>query len=95
MEDDDITASHHKSRRRYEIHVDGELAGFLDYRDHDGAIEMYHTATEPQYGGRGLASRLVEFALTDARAAGLKVLPTCPFVSGFIDKHEDFSDLLG
>ncbi|NHB83660.1 N-acetyltransferase [Tessaracoccus sp. HDW20] len=91
---DDITTSHHKSRRRYEIFVGDELAGYLDYRDHDGAVEMYHTVTEPEFGGRGLASRLAGFALTDVRDSGLKVVPTCSFVRGFIDRHQEFADLV-
>lgn len=90
---DDTTTAHNASENRYEIHVGDELAGVIDYRDRDGALDMYHTGVEKQFGGRGLGTRLVEFALTDARDSGHTVIPTCPFIASFIDEHPDFADV--
>ena len=94
MADDDITTTHNHGRKRYEIHVEGELAGVIDYRDRDGAIDMYHTGVEPQCGGRGLGGKIVAFALGDARSAGAKVIATCPFIAGYVEKHPEYADLL-
>jgi hypothetical protein len=47
-----------------------------------------------RFQGRGLADRLIRFALDDARARGLAVLPFCPFVMAFIEGHREFEDLV-
>jgi uncharacterized protein len=82
-------------RSRFEIRVDGELAGFTAYRRRPGLIAFTHTLIDPRFEGRGLASRLVETALAEARSAGLAVLPFCPFVRGYIAGHsEEYLDLV-
>ncbi|MER7843964.1 GNAT family N-acetyltransferase [Kitasatospora sp. NPDC096077] len=80
-------------RHRYEIRVDGELAGFTEYLDHDGQRVFYHTLVEEAFAGRGLAGLLVQEALTDVRAAGLRIVPVCPYVAKFLIKHQEFADL--
>ena len=37
---------------------------------------------------------VLDGALDDARARGLRVLPLCPFVKDWISTHEDYHDLL-
>jgi predicted GNAT family acetyltransferase len=44
--------------------------------------------------GRGIGSALVRGALEQVRARGLKVVAKCPFVSAYMSKHPEFSDLL-
>lgn len=90
---EEIKASHNPDQSRYEIHVDGALAGVIDYKEQDGVRDMFHTGVEKEFGGRGLGGRIVEFALTDSRDAGLQVRPTCPFIARFFDQHPDFADL--
>ncbi|WP_257032942.1 MULTISPECIES: GNAT family N-acetyltransferase [unclassified Streptomyces] len=80
-------------RNRYEILVDGELAGFTEYRDHEEQRVFYHTEIDEAFAGRGLASVLVQEALTDVRAAGKRIVPVCPYVAKFLLKHEEFGDL--
>lgn len=82
-------------RSRFEIRVDGELAGFTEYRRRPGLIAFTHTLIDPRFEGRGLASRLVQTALSEARSAGLAVLPFCPFVRVYIAGHsEEYLDLV-
>jgi NAD+ kinase len=81
-------------QQRYEVLVGGELAGVLYYRRRDGRIELMHTEIDQSYEGRGLASRLAAGALHDARARSTPVVVTCPFVSGYLDRHPEFSDVL-
>ncbi len=45
-------------------------------------------------GGKGVGSKLVQGALDQVRAAGLKLIPQCPFVKAWIDKHPDYADLV-
>jgi uncharacterized protein len=81
-------------RARFEIRVDGEVAGFTEYRRRPGAIAFVHTLIEPRYEGRGLGSDLVRAALSEARSQGLSVLPFCPLVRGYIARHTEYLDLV-
>jgi uncharacterized protein len=80
--------------QRYEIHADGTLAGFAEYRRRPGLIAFTHTEVDDAYEGRGLASALIRHALDQARGEGLAVLPFCPFVNGYIARHAEYADLV-
>jgi predicted GNAT family acetyltransferase len=79
---------------RYELSVDGQVVGFTSYRARPGLIALLHTEVEERLQGRGLADRLIRFALEDARARELEVLPFCPFVKAFIERHREFEALV-
>jgi predicted GNAT family acetyltransferase len=79
---------------RYEIAVDGELAGFVQYRLRPGLIAFIHTEIDPRFEGQGLGSQLALGALEDARARELAVLPFCPFINGFISRHREYAELV-
>jgi uncharacterized protein len=81
-------------RRRFEIAVDGAVLGFAEYRRRPGVITFIHTEIDPAHEGEGLGTLLVKTALDTARAEGLAVLPYCPFVRGFIERHREYLDLV-
>ena len=82
-------------RHRFEIRVDGEMAGFTEYRRSHGLIAFVHTLIDPRFEGQGYGSRLITEALGEVRDAGLAVLPFCPFVRAFIASHtSDYLDLV-
>jgi predicted GNAT family acetyltransferase len=81
-------------KKRYEIHSDGELAGLVTYRLEAGLIELVHTEIDEEFEGHGLGSQLIAFALDDARERGLAVLPTCPFVNDYIQRHRQYVGLV-
>jgi predicted GNAT family acetyltransferase len=81
-------------RERYELSIDGEVVGFSAYRARPGLIAFVHTEVDERFEGRGLADRLIRFALEDARARTLAVLPFCPFVKAFIERHREFETLV-
>ncbi|MFF5973331.1 GNAT family N-acetyltransferase [Streptomyces sp. NPDC012769] len=80
-------------RHRYEILVDGERAGLTAYRDRGEQRVFFHTEVDDAFAGQGLASILVQEALTDVRASGMRIVPVCPYVAKFLKKHEEFADL--
>lgn len=80
--------------RRYEARIDGELAGIVDYGRIDGRIVALHTEVLPAFEGKGIASALVRRVLADARAAGEKVTPRCPFFAAHFERHPEDADLL-
>lgn len=79
---------------RYEIRVDGELAGFVQYRRRPDLIAFIHTEVDQRFEGQGLGSKLVAGALDAAREAGVAVLPFCPFVNGYIERHPEYASLV-
>ncbi|MEU9543506.1 MULTISPECIES: GNAT family N-acetyltransferase [Streptomyces] len=81
------------AKHRYEILVVGETAGLTAYRDRDDQRVFYHTEIGDAFAGQGLASLLVQQALTDTRAAGKRIVPVCPYVAKFLKKHDEFADL--
>jgi len=91
----DITVSNNRDQGRYEAHLDGELAGFAAYRQADHTITFTHTEVDDAFEGKGVGSALVRGALDDVRAMGDRsVVPLCPFVKGYIEKHEEYADLV-
>jgi predicted GNAT family acetyltransferase len=91
----DVATSHNPEASRYEAHLDGELAGFAEYELTDRLVIFTHTQVEDAYEGHGVGSALARFALDDVRASGTrKVLPLCPFIKGWIEKHPDYADLV-
>ncbi|MGW1509354.1 GNAT family N-acetyltransferase [Streptomyces sp. NPDC002394] len=81
------------ARHRYEILVGGERAGLTAYRDRDDRRVFFHTEVDEAYAGQGLAGILVEQALADVRASGMRIVPVCPYVAKFLKKHEEFADI--
>ncbi|GAA5108397.1 GNAT family N-acetyltransferase [Alloalcanivorax gelatiniphagus] len=92
---DDVAVTHNADRTRYEAHVSGALAGFAEYQLATGLIVFTHTEVDRAYEGQGVGAALARAALDDVRREGGRtVLPLCPFIKGWIDRHPDYADLL-
>ena len=82
-------------KHRYEIHVDGALAGVIDYELGKDRIALLHTEIDDAFGGQGLGKVLVSGVLADVRARGLAVRPFCPYVRRTIQRNpDDYLDLV-
>jgi hypothetical protein len=79
---------------RFELLVDGEVAGFAEYRRTGSSVAFTHTVIDPAFEGRGLGSVLARGALDASREAGSRVLPFCPFIRGYIQRHPAYLDLV-
>lgn len=74
---------------RFVIRVEGRRAGYVSYRRRDGTLTLRHTEIDPEFEGRGLGGQLVSAVLDSAEEAGESVLPICPFVREYIERHPD------
>ncbi|MEO5898694.1 MAG: GNAT family N-acetyltransferase [Ilumatobacteraceae bacterium] len=84
-----ITVHDNPDQHRFEIEVDGELAGIAEYHRSESHIVFPHTETRTPFGGRGLGTVLVKAALDAVREEGLGVQPQCWFVRDYIASHPD------
>jgi hypothetical protein len=90
----DFEVTDNPQEQRYEIRVDGAVLGLAAYRLRPGLIAFTHTQVDPRLEGQGAGSRLAHEALDDARRRGLAVLPFCPFINGWIERHPEYADLV-
>jgi uncharacterized protein len=81
-------------RGRYEARDDGRVAGFAEYQLSGPVIVFTHTEVDDAYEGQGVGGALVRTSLDEARAAGRKVLPLCPFYRGWLERHPEYADLV-
>lgn len=84
-----ITVRDNPDELRYELLVDGTLAGEILYRLRSDAVVLVHTEIAPQFEGQGLGSKLVARALADIRARGLRPVAVCPFVRAYLQAHPE------
>jgi len=90
----EVTVRDNSESQCYEALIDGEVIGTIVY-EHSGPRTVFlHTIVEPEFRGRGIATRLVKVALDDIRAKGRPLSNYCGFVSGFIADHRDYADLI-
>lgn len=76
---------------RFVITVDGQRAGFTEIADRDGQRIFPHTEVDDAFQGRGLATILIGEALQQTRAAGLRIVPICEMVAGYVNKHPELA----
>ncbi len=89
-----LTIRHDVHGRRFSADVDGAMA-YIAYREVDGRVlDLHHTFVPPTSRGGGLASQLTAHALEHARAHGLRIVPSCPFVAAYIARHPEYRDLV-
>ena len=90
----DLEVTDNPDKARFEIIVDGELAGFVLYHLRGREIAFTHTETDDRFRGHGLGGHLVQASLDSARERHLAVLPYCPFVNSWIAAHPEYADLV-
>ena len=90
----DITLADNTAARRFELSKGGGVQAYAEYEPQDGALKFTHTVVLPGNEGQGLGGKLATFALDDVRRRGLKAIPGCSFIAGYIGKHPEYSDLV-
>lgn len=89
----DAVISNNEAAHRFEAALDGKIAE-LQYRLRPDAVVFTHAEVPPELEGRGLGGQLARAGLEFARSKGLKVIPLCPFVAGYIQRHQEYMDLV-
>jgi predicted GNAT family acetyltransferase len=79
---------------RFTIGVEGQAVGFAEFTDRGGQRVFTHTEVDEQFEGRGLATILVAEALEKTRDAGLRIVPECALVANYVEKHDEYADIV-
>ncbi len=74
---------------RYELYIGEDLAGQIAYSQRNGAVTLIHTEVDPAFKGRGLGDAIVAAALADLEERGLRMIPVCPFVRSYLERHPE------
>ena len=78
---------HNPELQRYELYVGDDLAGQIAYSRRNGAVTLIHTEVDPAFKGQGLGDAIVAAALADLDKRGVRVIPVCPFVRSYLERH--------
>jgi len=90
-----FTVTDEPERERFEARdPSGALAGVLTYQLTGGIIAYTHTKVDPAFEGQGAGSALARAAMEDARARHRTVVPICPFLSGWLDQHQEYEPIV-
>jgi uncharacterized protein len=90
---ENIVVENNEAAKRFEARI-ADQAAFIQYRYANNELVLIHTEVPDALSGRGIAGKLAQAALEYARAAGVKVVPLCPFVSSYIRRHPEYQALV-
>jgi predicted GNAT family acetyltransferase len=92
----DVTITHHDQggAGEYHAHVAGSAEiGRLTWFERGGVRIAAHTLVPPSIGGRGVAAKLVEAMIADAKAQDFRIDPQCSYVEVAFRRHPEWADL--
>lgn len=79
---------------RFEARVGGAFGAYCEYETAEGVIVLVYTEVLPQFAGQGLGGKLAAGLLDDVRRRGLAVIPACPFIRSYIERHPQYQELV-
>lgn len=80
-------------RQRFELQVEGYDA-FIDYKEMSDTISLTHTEVAPELRGKGIAPLLVKKSLKSIEEENKTILPFCPYIFKYIQKHPEWKFLV-
>lgn len=90
-----LTVTDVPERERFEARDEtGATAGVVTYQLTGNIVVYTHTEVDPAFEGKGVGSTLARAVMDDARAKGRTVVPVCPFLSGWLEKHPEYDPIV-
>ncbi len=89
-----MTVEHDEKEGRFFVRVEGDEADLTYARIGPHLIDVQHTYVPQSARGQGLAEALAEAAFAYAREHRDRVVPSCPFVRAWLERHREHWDLL-
>ena len=83
-----------ENANRSAAYKDGELVGECEFSASEKMWIIAHTGVRPAYEGQGIARRLVEKVIEEARTRQIRILPLCPYAKRMMTGKEEYKDVL-
>lgn len=82
-------------RERFEARNEsGAVVGFMTYQVTGKIVAYTHAEVLPEFEGKGVGSLIARAVMDDARARGRTVVPVCPFLAKWLDRHHEYDDIV-
>ncbi len=91
MKDTDIKMN--ETTNRFELIYNEDIA-YIDYRWYNKTLILLYIFVPVQFRGKGLSTKLIEYALQYAKEQGVKIKVFCPYISKYIRMHPEYEELL-
>ncbi|MEM7131586.1 MAG: GNAT family N-acetyltransferase [Chloroflexota bacterium] len=89
----EFVVTNNEAKKRYETTIDGKVA-FLEYMSAGKNIVLSHTEVPAELEGQGIGGQLVKHVLDTIESQNQKVIVTCPFVLGYMQRHPEYRKLV-
>ena len=87
------TVTHDQKARRFYVQLEG-FEACLMYRQQGRTIDLYHTYVPEAFRGHQIAEQLCRAAFEHAKTQGLRVLPSCSYISeAYLKRHPEYQSL--
>ena len=84
-----------ETKGSYTLHGPGGAVATLTFSKAGATMIILDSTEVPDaFRGQGVGVSLVTRAVEDARAAGLKIIPLCPFAAAQFKRHPEWADVL-
>ncbi|MCA0008457.1 MULTISPECIES: GNAT family N-acetyltransferase [unclassified Mesorhizobium] len=81
-------------QHRFELPITGQAFAVAYYSLQDGKVVLIHTEVPLEFSGQGIASRLAQGTFELLRKTGRKAVLKCPFMSGFVARYPEYTDVV-
>ncbi|MCX6047809.1 MAG: GNAT family N-acetyltransferase [Chloroflexi bacterium] len=88
-----LTVKNNEAAHRFEVALEDQI-GVIEYQKAGKVYTMTHTEVPPSFAGKGIAQHLVKSALDMVQAEGAQVVPQCPYVKAYIQRHPAYQALV-
>lgn len=93
MEDISFKIKYVEKENRSVAIVDNNIIGECDYEVDNNKWVITHTIVNEEYGGRGIAKKLVLAIVDEARKKNIKIIPVCSYAKKVLEK-EEYKDIV-
>ena len=79
---------------RFELLLENAVVGWVEYRPAGDSVILSHTEIDEALEGQGLGGRLASWVLATLRERGRTIIPLCPFIAAYIERHPEQADIV-
>ena len=91
---DSISVVFEESLNRSAAYKDGNLIGECEFDVCDNKWHIVHTGVRPAFEGQGIARRLLNKVVEQARLRNVKIVPICSYAKKVMENKEEYRDVL-